>query len=577
LKDILLAIRVFILSFLLVAAFGSSVIAQKRSKKPKNSQEKTERIAELYFTEGEKYFVLEDYAKAYMLFNKVLESDPQNATVHYKIAEVVAKGDDTEKAIYHANKALELESNNKYFYLLAIELYNKRTDFQKSAKLYEEMIEKIPGTQKYYYDLAALYIFSEEYDKALEAYEMLEVEYGLSPQIAYQRQKIYLKKNDLKQAIAESEKLIEAFPNESTYKVDLAQILYSNNRASEAIKVLQETITADPNFSQARIQLATIYLDKREYELADEQFLIVFADGSLNIDPKIQVLTEYIQKFPDSRATEVAFKLGEKLKEAHPDNAKTYMILGDMHLRMENMDSALSNYEQSIEMDRQNFAVWNNLLDLLLRRNEFDKVIEYSEKALITFPNQASVYYFNGFANFRTKNYEEAIWAFEQGRKLARTEPKLLLYFNSLLGDGYHAIGNHRKSDEAYDRVLKIDPNNYIVLNNYSYYLSLRREKLDKALKMCERLIAANPDNSTYLDTYAWVLFQAGQYKEARKTMERALGGENVRGVYYEHYGDILYKLGDIDGAVVNWQKAKGMDSSLENIDKKIADRKLYE
>ena len=570
-------LRLIILVAFSVLIGLSTSTAQKRNKKGKDSSAKEERLAELYFTEGEKYFVLEDYAKAYMLFNKVLEIEPENATVHYKIAEVVAKGEDTDKAIYHINQALDREKNNKYFYLLAISLYNQKANFQEASRLYEEMIATIPGTEKYYYDLAALYIFSEEFDKALEAYARLEEQYGISEQIAYQRQKIYLKQNDLKKAIGESEKLIEAFPWEPIYRVDLARILYSNGRSSEAQKQLEKVIETNPNFSQARIQLATIYLDNREYARADEQFIIVFGDGSLNIDPKIQVLSDYIQKFPDSRAMEVAFKLAEKLEEAHPDDAKAYTVQGDMYLSLDETDNAIEYYEKATELDNSNYVVWNNLLDLLLRKSEFDQVLRLSEKAMISFPNQASIYYFNGFANFRKKNYEDAIWAFEQGRKLASGDRKLRTFFDSLLGDSYNATGNNRKSDEAYERVLEAEPDNYLVLNNYSYYLSLRGEKLDKAIKMAERVVDANPENATYLDTYAWVLFQAERYKEARKVIEKAISLGDVSGIHYEHYGDILYKLGDVDGAVTNWQKAKGMDSGLENIDKKIADRKLYE
>ena len=85
---------------------------------------------------------------------------------------------------------------------------------------------------------------------------------------------------------------------------------------------------------------------------------------------------------------------------------------------------------------------------------------------------------------------------------------------------------------------------------------------------MSSRLVKRNPDNPTFLDTHGWVLFTMGDYKEAKVYLERAAKGE-ANGVILEHYGDVLFKLGDIDNAVTQWERAKGLDDSLELIDKK--------
>jgi len=144
------------------------------------------------------------------------------------------------------------------------------------------------------------------------------------------------------------------------------------------------------------------------------------------------------------------------------------------------------------------------------------------------------------------------------------------------LGDSYNSLKEHEKSDASYEEALKYNADFDHVLNNYSYFLSLRRKNLEKAKKMSTKLVKRNPDNSTFLDTHAWVLYMLEEYKEAKKYLEKALEGE-VSGVVMEHYGDVLFKMGDIDGAVKYWEKAKGLDDTLELINKKIADRKLYE
>ena len=133
------------------------------------------------------------------------------------------------------------------------------------------------------------------------------------------------------------------------------------------------------------------------------------------------------------------------------------------------------------------------------------------------------------------------------------------------------------KSNAAYEQALTLDPNNPNVLNNYSYFLALRKSDLEKAEKMSALLVKNNPDNPAYLDTYAWVLYSRQKYKDARKVIERAVVTGNANATHFEHYGDILFQLGDVTGAVQQWEKARGLNANSEILNKKIANRKIYE
>jgi tetratricopeptide (TPR) repeat protein len=176
----------------------------------------------------------------------------------------------------------------------------------------------------------------------------------------------------------------------------------------------------------------------------------------------------------------------------------------------------------------------------------------------------------------RKRHYREACSSLEQAKKLSASNPAMLAEVNGMLGDAYNGARDYAKSDQAYEQALAQNPDNDLVLNNYSYYLALRKENLEKAEKMSTQLIKNHPDNSSYLDTHAWVLFMREKYKEARRVMERAIATGEAGATHFEHYGDILFKLGETDEAVRQWQKAKSMDSDNELIDKKIANKRLY-
>jgi tetratricopeptide (TPR) repeat protein len=269
-------------------------------------------------------------------------------------------------------------------------------------------------------------------------------------------------------------------------------------------------------------------------------------------------------------------ELFEKLEINYPNDQGVSVVGGDLFLTLEKNEEAKKHYLKAIRLGANSFESWQNLLYLETQSNQYDSVIVHSEEALEVFPNQAMIYYFNGYAHLRKKQYRDATVSLEQAKKLSASNPTLVAEMNSMLGDAYEALKEYDKSARAYDEVLAANPQNEIVLNNYSYYLSLRKMDLEKAEKMSTQLVKNHPDDASFLDTHAWVLYQREKYKEAKKVMERAIATGNGVAIHFEHYGDILFQLGDINGAVTQWRKAKSMDATNEMIDKKIANRKIY-
>jgi len=194
------------------------------------------------------------------------------------------------------------------------------------------------------------------------------------------------------------------------------------------------------------------------------------------------------------------------------------------------------------------------------------------------FPDQAVPYYLNGVAYMRLKQYQKAIQPLKEGKQFVYENTPLEVEFCSNLGDAYNALKDYEKSDKEYDKALSLDPNNASILNNYAYYLSLRKQNLEKAEKMSKHSLELTPNSVSYIDTYGWVLYQEQKYEEAKKYLEKAFdrGGFN-RPAIVEHYGDVMYKLNDIDKAVENWKKAKELGNKSDLLQKKITDKKLYE
>jgi len=579
-------VAIAILSCILAIDFDAFAQKKKRKKRDiKKAQEvelpaslEDKRKAELYHAEAEKYFIIDEFAKAFIVYQKALEYDPQNATAYYRIAQIYFKGNEIEKAIFNAEHAIKLDDKNKYFYLFLAEIYTKKTDFAKASEVYEVMIDKCDKTNDYLFELAALYIYQEKYDAALEVYTRIENTFGVNEQVIGQKQKLYLKQSNLDKAIEEGEKLIEAFPGEPRYVLMLVDILVSNNRTDDAIPVLEDLLLNYPDNSRALLILADIYRKKGDDEKSNIYLNKAFGKNDLDIQPKLQVLAGFMQQLPNKEVEVLAVNLGEKILNAHEDDYRAYEINGELFFKMSEDEKALDYYKQAKRLGSTNYNTWQSLLQLQVKLEKYTAAIEDGEEALELFPNQSGICWFLGTAYLMKKDYEGAAEVLEMGKKLSISNEELKSYFNAQLGDTYNNLEQYKQSDECYEAALAYDPNNDHVLNNYSYFLSLRKEKLDLAKKMSTKLVSNNPDDATYLDTHAWVLYVRGEYKEAKVYIEKALSSDDeLSGTIIEHYGDILFKLGDVDSAVKQWQKAKGMDETSELIDKKIADRKLYE
>ena len=557
--------------------------AQRRSKGREKEPEKSETTSlrleeESLAAEGMKFMMKDEPERALPIFQKLAQSSGNDPASHYLLATALVKLEKFDDAIVSAKKAFDLDKENTYYSQQLAELYAKRRKYPEASAIYEKLLQKNPGNIQYGVELAAVYVFNDQFDKAIETYNLLEKSLGVTEEITHQKEQLYLRQNNLDKALAEAKKLIAAEPGEVSYLVELAEMLIANERIVEAVAPLEEALKVNPDEAQAHVLLADIYRRNGDVEKCNQELKLVFANPNLDSDPKIRVLTGYLTMLKTETEVNEAVTLAKQLVETHPNEARTNVVYADLLMRQGKKAEARDLYAKAARIDGSVFQVWGAILQLDSDLNQVDSMLVHSEKALEVFPNQGIFWYSNGTAQLAKKNFREALSSFEESLKLIGDKPELIPVIHAQMGDAYNGLGDHEKSDAAYELSLKDNPNNDYVLNNYSYYLSLRGEKLDLALKMSEKLVQAHKDNPTYLDTHAWVLYVRKDYKKAKEFLERAMvDTTSVSGTIVEHYGDVLFKLGERDNAVAQWKKAKSMGETTELLDKKIATGALHE
>jgi tetratricopeptide (TPR) repeat protein len=549
----------------------------KRAAAPPLTEREREQ-SEALFVEGVKYVLLEDYNKGLENLLRAHTLNPDNAAINYKIAEANLLSGNLRDATNYAETATRLDPKNAYYYLLLAQIQASQKQYDGATKTYAALIKQVPNSGSYLFNLADLYLAQNKLPEALTTLNDAEKEFGQVDEISFKKQQIYLKQNKLDLAIAEGEKLIRANPTESRYVLAQAEMFASNNRFADAARVAQQALRLDPDSPQAHLILAEVYRQQNQPEQAGQELKLAFASSTLDIDDRVRILVGYIKQLPNPKESvnQLARDLAAATIKSYPKDAKAYAVAGDIQTLTDRKKDARDTYLKALRYDNSKFQIWQQVVLIDAELNQTDSLLTHTDRALELFPNQASLWFYNGVAYLLKKQPQKGVKALEHGRKLVVNNAELLGQFDAQLGDAYHEMKQYDKSDAAYEAALASDPNNVQVLNNYSYFLSLRGEKLDKAKQMSAKVVKQFPENDTYLDTYAWVLYKLKDYAGAKTALEKALQTTKDASVI-EHYGDVLFQLGDKDKAVAEWQRARKTGVASDLLERKLKDRKLYE
>ena len=566
--------RVIIFLVALLVTFFSFSQKKKKEVVIPQTQEDSLKL-EGVLVEAEKQLILENYAKALESFHVALEMNSQSSAINFKIAEVLAKSDEGQKALPYGLKAIELDPNNKYYRLGLARIYQSIGFYADAAKTYEGLLDKFPSEENALYELAELYQLTGRRDDMFRIFDKIEMQLGVKEEIIREKQRIYMKEGKLPEVIAEYDKLIEAYPNESSYKEELINFLIQNKKLDEAESAIAEYEKSQS--SSSRIILMKSELAWMNGDRAKSLDLLgqAFEATSIDFQSKFLILSSYLKLNPNKDERKKLTKITKGLADKHTDEFKAQAFVGDLLYQQGNSQEAVGYYLKAVKLSPANYSVWQNILNIEADLNQYDSLVSHSEEALEYFPNQALLYYFAGTGYLVQNDYKKSVRMLDQGRKYT-IDPNLLTVFYGQLGDAYNGLEEHEKSYRAYEKALENGPDNDHVLNNYSYFLSLANKDLDKALEMSTKLVEQHPENPTYLDTHGWVLYTNGKYKESRRFLEKAASLDED-GTVIEHYGDVLFQLGEIEEAIKQWERARALGDASELIEKKIADRKLYE
>lgn len=535
---------------------------------------------EKVFIEANREKLLENYDKAESLYKEVLKRDKSNHAAAYELARIYDLKTEEDRAIKSIQTAIDIEPGNTWYKKFLADVYQKIGRHKEAAEVYEALVEIEPHEQHYYFKWAYFLVRANEIDKAVKVYDALEKRIGINEEIARRKHSLYLGSGNSKKAARELERLVDAFPQVVAYRHMLADFYEQIGEKDQAKSVYKDILAIDANDVKANLALAGNGKNRDELQYL-ESLKPIFSQTDVELDLKISRLFPFITKVADTQDKELAtaaLELTQILEGIHSEDAKVYSAAGDLLYHSNQLEAAYEKYKQTLQLDETVFSVWENTLYIQYELKNYEALAKDSEEAMDIFPNKAVVYYLNGLALNELGKNKEAVDPLEQALMMAGRDGRLQFDIHSRLGLVYNALKKYDDSDAAFEAAMQLNGDSPELLNNYSFALTERNSNLSKARGMAEKANRILPGIPAYEDTYGWVLYRMRDYKGAQSWLAKALKNsqENDPQIL-EHYGDVLYQLGDIDQAIQYWTKSqlKGNKSAL--IEKKIADRKLYE
>ena len=561
---------------------GHKVVADSKAKKgqavsglDKETQAKVSRL----FFDAEKAKVTEDWDNASKSYTDVLTIDPNNADAHFQLGQIYMTLKKPSQAETEAIAAVKLDGGNKWYLELLASVYMNEGKTKEATETFKALVDRFPTNAEYFFNLGFLYEKTGQFESAIKVYDQFQKNFGIDENVIEAKKNLYLRLNRFNDAVAEVHKLVDAFPGETDYLLMEGDLYRANKMKDKATEIYKKVLAIEPDNARALLAMSELGSQSGNTHESQEDLKRIFANPKVDIDTKVKILYPYLQLWEIKKDhKQDAFDLAEILTKTHPDEAKAWAIKGDLYYLDNQNDKALESYLQSLSLNKDVFQVWQQVMIIYNSNKDWDRLLKICKDAIDVFPNQAFIYLFKGGAEMQKKEYEGAVKSFSKGEKMSADNSKLRAQFLSNMGDAYHSMNKNVESDSSYDRALKLDPENAFVLNNYSYYLSERKVNLEKAKEMSAYSNKLEPDNTSFLDTYAWILFQMSDFTGAKEWQEKAIkAGGDKSGTILEHYGDILFKLGKKDEALDYWKKAKDTGTDSGTIDRKIAEQKYIE
>lgn len=514
-----------------------------------------------------------EYAAELLADASDLMGENASASLDYTLAETFLELDDESNALFYAEQAVEKEGSNKWYRIKLAEVYRILGRSDDSIAQLEESLKITPGDVDVLYTIARIHGLSGDYEQANETYNRIINYTGSNLQVLYNKYQNFTMMGDEERAIGQLEEILELDSGDLRAIKLLGKAYMEQGNTEKAIQTLKEAIRLNPDDEEILSSLSNLYIRENRWEEATQLLSGMIRNPAVELFTKTELIRFFYSRLrsspDDEQLRQATEELVELLLEKEPEEGYVHSVAASYYNLIGNDARTLGHLESTNNYLPGNESAWRQRLQILLGMGRYEEVITVGKKADEAIPDDAFVLFFTGNAHLIQGDYEAAAEVLQRASSApANRDFKSTVYGS--LGDALSSLDRWEDADQAYERALRMNSDNDVVLNNYAYYLVQRDKELDRALEMSERSLELNPENASYLDTYGWIHFKLGNFGKAEEYIKASIATGEASATVYEHLGDVYAAQDNMQEARNWWQQALDKDESKTHLPDKI-------
>ncbi len=593
-QKIKLIITVLLLSVFCVSATAKPKKAVTGKKAASNISEQEQRKLDYFFYDAVRQRHLGNYDCAVDLLTECYYINPQSAAVAHEFAIIYSDFQDTPHALAFMQQAARLDPSNIAYKKSYAELLVKNESPNDAIKVYEE-IARLTGDEEIDYMLASLYKQTGNSKQSIATLNRLESKTGIDSEITMEKFGLYMHLDKKKQAFREIDHLIEKYPQNVEHRLWRGAAYMVEEKPGKALQQFEIARQIEPGNPKVAFSLFSLYAAEGDSARANQVYTNLYADSAVSLADKLSAMEMAV--YYSLQNSEQMNKNYQTLTAQYPESEQLTLSYIDFLIMQENLEEATLAARQVLKINPHNCDVWHKLIALQMAdvplaldssKMEEQKAIydeharrqlATSEEALQYCPDEPNLYLFKAAALQQMERTDDAFAVFQAGlERVSPANTTAQAQFYLYIGDLHAGEENLTEALANYEKAYALDESNITLLNNYAYHLALAKKDLDKAEAMSSKTVLAQPENVSFLDTYAWIFFQQGNFILADLYIKQAVEkGGNNSDVIAEHYGDIQFQLGNTDEALRWWKRSAELGNKSEVLKRKIGEGKYVE
>lgn len=464
---------------------------------------------------------------AYDLYNYALRLNPNSGTALYNLSMFNIDMRDDSLAILNIERAISIDSTNYWYHDQLVRLYYNKRRVNDAIRILENMSTRWPEKSDVLMMLLDAYATNNDLDNMIRTLDRIEVKEGKSEQLSMEKFRCYMQQKNEAAAFSEMKALAEEYPNDLKYQILIGDLYLSQDKPDLAYAEYKRIHDIDPTNININVSLAQYYEKTGQDSLYRQQMTNVIGMPSLDKDVRTKLLGAITyQSLQHKEDSTFILQLYDAALQHPQTNNDIYELLVRYMITIDMPTAEIKPYlHHMLEIDPESDIARQQLLSYAVHESSLDDIAAVCKPAVDYSSDEPVYYLLLGKVYYNRDSLESSVSVLEKGLKKLKpsTSANVCEDFHAILAELYYKLGQTERSFLAYDSCLTYNPNNANALNNYAYYLSLKKKNLDKAERMSRRSNELEPDNPTYLDTLAWVLFQLKRYSEAKEVMDKAV------------------------------------------------------